>query len=145
MRKILSVLCVVLCINSLNLAAYAEKDVNFTLDEAVNYAFENDYNLKSLESNVAKAQKTVVQEGINRRSYKNMFGSQMEFTVATGFAAALYSKGFMLDAAEMQLRVAQRSLDVGKKTLENNVKQSFYGYLASEKTEENARRNLEKA
>ena len=138
-------MCLVLCMNSLNFAAYAEKDVYFTLDEAISYAFENDYNLKSLESNVAKAEKTVVQEGINRRSYRDMFGSQMEFTVSTGFAAALYSKGFMLDAAQMQLRVAQRSLEVGKKTLENNVKQSFYGYIVSEKTEENAGRNLEKA
>lgn len=144
-KKLSAILCAVICITSLPFSGFAEEDNSYTLEEAITYALENDYNLKSLEANVTKAEKTVVQEEINRRNYRDLFGSAMEFTVQTGFAASLYTNGFMLDTAQMQLRVAQRSLAQGKNDLKNNVKQSFYGYLLSVKNIENAERSLSKA
>ena len=143
-KKLSAILCSVICITSLSFTGYAAEDNYYTLEEAITYAFENDYNLKSLESTVTKAEKNAVQEESNRRNYRDAF-SMGEFTMDTGFAAALYSKGYMLDTAQMQLRIAQRNLQQGKNDLENNVKQGFYGYIVSQKTTDNAQRSLDKA
>ena len=142
MKKIASLLSMIMCFSACLLPTYAQVRT-FTAEEAVLYALENDYNLKALETDITKAKYTVTQEKINKSQYNKMSG--VEFTVSTGLAASLYKNGYMLNTAEMQLRIAERSYETAKYNLESNVYQSFYSYIGTAHKAENAKRNLETA
>lgn len=154
MKKIVSLLSIIFCFSCYALPSYAENNI-FTVDEAVAYAIENNYNLKALQTDIKKAEYTVSQEKINKRQSNNVTygdyeiaGRPMEgfsYTVSTGFSAILCRDGYLLNTAEMQLRVAERSYESAKYELINTVNQSFYAYIGNVAKTENAKRSLETA
>ena len=147
MKKIVSLLPIIFCLLSAVPSAYAENKT-FTVDDAVNYALENSFNLKALETDITKAKYTVSQEKFNKRQYDNVkykyeSGLEFSYTVSTGYAASLYKNGYMLNTAEMQLRIAERAYEEKKYSLKSTVSQSFCTYLGNVAKTENAKRNLE--
>ncbi len=144
MKRLAIVTAVLITVTSVFNFAYADDKSTYTLDEAIEYAESNDYGLKALDAEVKKAQTNFSKEARNRKLYRDTLAGA-EFTVDTGFAAALYKNGYMLETAEMSLNIAKRNYEAGKNELKNNVRQSFYSYLISKSKRENLERSLEHA
>lgn len=115
-----------------------------TIDEATSYAIENS---PSYKSKIASAKANEYSAKAAVKTYKNYHDSDSALSQMSisSFDMYLVRMGYVKDAAEMQLRVAQRACDSAEYDLKKQVKNDFYSYLNTKEKVKIAENNLKTA
>lgn len=124
MKKVISLICA--AVLTLGMTANAAQTMN--IDDATAYALENS---SSYKSKIAAAKSSEYSAKVALRTYKNYHDSDSALAnmSVSSFDVYLVRLGYVKDASDLQLRVAQRACDTAEYDLKKQVKNDFYSYL----------------
>lgn len=135
-KKLLSVVCA--AVLTLGVTAAAQ---TMTVEEATQYALENSPAYKSAIA-AAKANEYSAKE--SAKTYKNYHDSDSYLSQMsiTSFDLYLVRMGYVKNAADFQLRVAERECERQNSSIKLTVRNNFYTYLSSKEKVKIAEDNL---
>ncbi len=115
-------------------SAFAE---NMTVEQAVEYALENSYEFAKKDAEIRASRYTAYDASSAAKSLK-----KNPFLEVNSFDTYLVLQGYYSDSAKLAVTVAERGEEDLALTVANSVKNDFYTYLNSLRSEELAKENL---